>query len=120
MEDVDNNGSEENEDDNKRKRNKREGKKKKNKSKAEDVEDVIDRFEFEVEDSVGNFVDEFSVGRNEIPDSSDEDEDPIVLRDRRIRRNIVDRLSIGQLFFNGVEFKEAVIEYALNTGNNIV
>ncbi|XP_020887134.1 uncharacterized protein LOC110230003 [Arabidopsis lyrata subsp. lyrata] len=80
----------------------------------------MDRFEFEVEDSVGNFVDEFSVGRNEIPDSSDEEEDPIVLRDRRIRRSRVDRLSIGQLFFNGVKFKEAIIEYALNTGNNVV
>ncbi|KAG7583923.1 Zinc finger PMZ-type [Arabidopsis suecica] len=120
MEDVDNNGSEENEDDNKKQKNKKEGKKKKNESKAEDEEDGMDRFEFEVEDSVGNFVDEFSVGRNEIPDSSDEDEDPIVLRDRRIRRSRVDRLSIGQLFFNGVEFKEAIIEYALNTGNNVV
>lgn len=120
MEDFDTYYSEENEYDDKKNKKQREGTKRKNDSEAEDDEDGMDRFEFEVETSIGNFIDELSVGRNEIPDSSDEEEDPIVLRDRRIRRSRVDRLYIGQSFFNGVEFKEAVIEYALNTGNNVV
>jgi len=68
------------------------------KKKKKDEEDPIERFDFEVDDGVANFEDEIQIGRDIIPDSSDEDEDPIVLRDRRIRRVMGDKFVIGSTF----------------------
>lgn len=85
----------------------------------EDEEDLMERFEFEVEEDVAMFVDEFSIGRREIPQSSDEDEDPMVVRSRRIRRGRGDKLVVGHSFLTGIEFKEAVLDYSLRTGYNI-
>ncbi|KAL1201392.1 hypothetical protein V5N11_036397 [Cardamine amara subsp. amara] len=52
--------------------------------------------------------------------SSDEDEDPIVVRDRKIRRVRGDRLAVGNAFFTALEFKEVVLDYALSKGQNVV
>ena len=87
----------------------------KRRKKKEDVpeEDIIERFEFEIEEAVANWFDEFRIGRNEIPDSDDEDEDPVITRDRKIRLASDDKLAIGKTFFTGFEFKECVLHYAL-------
>jgi len=90
------------------------------KKKKKDEEDPIERFDFEVDDGVANFEDEIQIGRDIIPDSSDEDEDPIVLRDRRIRRVMGDKFVIGSTFFTSIEFKEAILEVTLKHGHNVV
>ena len=87
----------------------------KRRKKKEDVpeEDIMERFEFEIEEAIANWFDEFRIGRNEIPDSDDEDEDPVITRDRKIRLASDDKLAIGKTFFTGFEFKECVLHYAL-------
>lgn len=55
-----------------------------------------------------------------ILDSSDEDDDPIMFRDRRIRRAMGDKLVVGSTFFTSIEFKETVLECALKHGHNVV
>ncbi|XP_020878589.1 YTH domain-containing protein 1-like, partial [Arabidopsis lyrata subsp. lyrata] len=98
-----------------------EKKTRKGKKKEEESEDVLERDEYEVQESVAKFVDEIRIARNTIPESSDEDEDPIVVRDRRIKRGRgSDRFAIGDAFLTGVEFKEAILDYALKTGQNVV
>ncbi|CAE6224026.1 unnamed protein product [Arabidopsis arenosa] len=109
-------GSGSDEENDARKTRKKKGKKK----KKESEEDVFERFDYEVDESVADFADEIKIGRNAIPDSSDEDEDPIVLRDRRIRREKPDKFAIGKAFLTVVEFKEVVLDYALRHGRNVV
>ncbi|XP_048623938.1 uncharacterized protein LOC106423892 [Brassica napus] len=87
---------------------------------GEDEEEVVDRYEHEIEQSVADFVDEEFIGRMTIPESSDEEEDEFVARDRRMKNKSFDRLSIGTTFYSGFEFKEAVLEYALSKARNIV
>lgn len=44
-----------------------------------------------------------------------------MVRDRRIKRGRgSDRFAIGDAFLTGVEFKEAILDYALKTGQNVV
>jgi len=45
-----------------------------------------------------------------ISDSSDEDEDPILLRDLRIKRAMGDKLVVRSTFFTSIEFKETILE----------
>lgn len=87
---------------------------------GEDEDEVVDRYEHEIEQSVADFVDEEFIGRMTIPESSDEEEDEFVARDRRMKNKSFDRLSIGTTFYSGFEFKEAVLEYALSKARNIV
>ncbi|XP_018514420.1 uncharacterized protein LOC108871883 [Brassica rapa] len=59
------------------------------------------------------------IGRNTIPDSSDEEEDDFDTRDRKRKKTSDDKLDVGTTFWSGFEFKEAVLDYALNKGRNI-
>lgn len=43
-----------------------------------------------------------------------------MLRDRRIRRVMGDKLVVGSTFFTSIEFKEAVLDCALKYGHNVV
>ncbi|CAD5324807.1 unnamed protein product [Arabidopsis thaliana] len=52
-----------------------------------------------------------------ISDSSDEDEDPILLRDLRIKRAMGDKLVVRSTFFTSIEFKETILECSLNHFN---
>jgi len=45
-----------------------------------------------------------------ISDSSDEDEDPILMRDLRIKRAMDDKLVVRSTFFTSIEFKETILE----------
>jgi len=101
-------------------RRKKNTKKNKKEKKKKDEEDPLERFDFEVDDGVANFEDEIPIGRDIIPESSDEDEDPILVRDRRIRRAMGDKFVIGSTFFTGIEFKEAILEVTLKHGHNVV
>ncbi|XP_023637592.1 uncharacterized protein LOC111830219 [Capsella rubella] len=65
-----------------------------------------------------NSCDEAGDGRDEA-ESSDEEEDPIVVRDRKIRIGTNDKLAIGRTFLSGFEFKEVVLHHALRTRENI-
>ncbi|XP_010484802.1 PREDICTED: uncharacterized protein LOC104763085 [Camelina sativa] len=96
-----------------------ENKKKRKRSKQEGEDDVMERFEYEVEEAVADWFDEFQIRRNTIPDSSDEDEDPVITRDRKIRLGTNDKLAIGRTFFTGFEFKETVLHYALKNRENL-
>ncbi|WZY95224.1 hypothetical protein YC2023_067553 [Brassica napus] len=84
----------------------------------EDEEELEDRYEHEIEQSVAEFEDEEFIGRNTIPESSDEDEDYFDVRDRK-RKKSEDKLEVGTAFWSGFEFKEAVLDYALSKGRNI-
>ncbi|XP_019087287.1 PREDICTED: uncharacterized protein LOC109127218 [Camelina sativa] len=107
----------------KRKRDKSEHEDDKRESKAakkkDEEDDIVDRFEFEIEESVANWFDDFRINRNTIPESSNEEEDPIVIRDRKIRMGNNEKLAIGRTFFTGVEFKEVVLNHALKSRENI-
>ncbi|XP_010513273.2 PREDICTED: uncharacterized protein LOC104789242 [Camelina sativa] len=96
-----------------------ENKKKIKRSQEEGEDDVMERFEYEVEEAVEDWFDEFQIRRNTIPDSSDEDEDPVITRDRKIRLGTYDKLAIGRTFFTGFEFKETVLHYALKNRENL-
>ncbi|CAE6127025.1 unnamed protein product [Arabidopsis arenosa] len=89
------------------------------KSKVEEEDDIVERFEFEIEESVASWSDEFRINQNSIPESSDEEEDPIIIRDRRIRMGIDDNLAIGRTFFTAFEIKEVVLHHALKSRENI-
>lgn len=84
----------------------------------EDEEELEDRYEHEIKQSVADFEEEECIGRKSIPDSSDEEEDDFVVRDRK-RKKSEDKLEIGTVFWSGFEFKEAVLDYALSKGRNI-
>ncbi|KAG7563817.1 Zinc finger SWIM-type [Arabidopsis suecica] len=93
--------------------------KREKKTNVEEEDDIVERFEFEIEESVATWFDEFRINRNSIPESSDEEEDPIIIRDRRIRMGIDDKLGIGRTFFTAFEIKEAVLHHALKSRENI-
>ncbi|XP_023641252.1 uncharacterized protein LOC111831414 [Capsella rubella] len=107
----------------KRKRHETEDEEDKRESKTtrnkDEEDDIVERFEFEIEDSVANWFDDFRINRNIVPESSDEEEDPIVVRDRKIRIGTNDKLAIGRTFLSGFEFKEVVLHHALRTRENI-
>ncbi|KAG7593720.1 Zinc finger SWIM-type [Arabidopsis thaliana x Arabidopsis arenosa] len=90
-------------------------KKRKRGKEKKDVpeEDLAERFEFEIEEAVANWFDEFQIRRNQIPEDENEDEDPVITRDRKIRLASDDKLAIGRTFFTGFEFKETVLHYAM-------
>ncbi|XP_018448497.1 uncharacterized protein LOC108819996 [Raphanus sativus] len=84
----------------------------------DEEEELEDRYELEIEQSVAVFVDEEFIGRNTIPESENEDEYEFYPRDRKRKRS-EDKLDVGTSFFSGLEFKEAVLQYALRKGQNI-
>ncbi|CAE5959683.1 unnamed protein product [Arabidopsis arenosa] len=63
----------------------REKKPRRKENKVLREEDIMERFEFEMEDAVANWFDAFQIRRGVIPESDNEDEDPVVTRDRKIR-----------------------------------
>lgn len=88
--------------------------------KVDEQEDVVGRFENEIEEEVADFVDEEFRERGTIPDSSDEkEEDALVTKKIRMRKSKCDKLALGTKFYTGYQFKEAVLEYALSKRKNI-
>ncbi|XP_010502002.1 PREDICTED: uncharacterized protein LOC104779348 [Camelina sativa] len=90
-----------------------------NESEDEPDEDRDERYDFEVEEAVANWFDEGKIRRDSIPDTSDEDEDPVITRDHKIRLGTDDRFGIGRTFFSSFELKEAVLHYALKNRANL-
>ncbi|XP_020889569.1 uncharacterized protein LOC110230561 [Arabidopsis lyrata subsp. lyrata] len=90
-------------------------KKRKRGKEKKDVpeEDLSERFEFEIEEAIASWFDEFQIRRNQIPEDENEDEDHVITRDRKIRLASDDKLAIDRTFFNGFEFKETVLHYAM-------
>ncbi|XP_010484982.1 PREDICTED: uncharacterized protein LOC104763290 [Camelina sativa] len=82
-------------------------------------EDILERFEYEVEEVVEHWIDEYQIHQNQIPNSSDEDEDPIITRERKIRLGTHDKLAIGRTFFTAFEIKETMLQYALKNRENL-
>lgn len=97
------------------------GQRKKNskRSKDETEEDIMERFDYEVEEAVTDWLDEFQIQQNTIPDSSDDEEDPVITRDRKIRLGTNDKLAIGRTFFTAFEIKETMLHYALKNRENL-
>ncbi|KAG7532793.1 Reverse transcriptase RNA-dependent DNA polymerase [Arabidopsis thaliana x Arabidopsis arenosa] len=56
-------------------------------------EDIMERFEFKMEEAVVNWSDAFQIRRGVIPESDNEDEDLVVTRDRKIRLVYHDKLA---------------------------
>ena len=94
-----------------------------------DDEEAMERNAFRIEEVVAGFIDEAPIRHDIIPesdsDSDAEEEEGQTLskkqrtRDRDRLRRSDGNLFEGQLFFNGVAFKEAVLDYALKTGYNL-
>ncbi|CAA7018440.1 unnamed protein product [Microthlaspi erraticum] len=84
-------------------------------------EDIGERYEVEIEDGVENFVDEEVVLCSIMPDTSSdsEQEDDLVVRKRRMKKKKSERLALGSTYWTGYEFKEAVLEYALDKAMDI-
>lgn len=86
-------------------------------------EELINKFQLEIEDDVSQFRDEHPMRHNVCPESdSDSEHTEVVHVNRgaqRIKRRGDGRLHYRQTFYSGVAFKEAVLDYALRTGNNI-
>ncbi|XP_010445478.1 PREDICTED: uncharacterized protein LOC104728148 [Camelina sativa] len=82
-------------------------------------EDILERFEYEIEEAVEDWIDEYQIHQNQIPDSSDEDEDPVITRERKIRLGTHDKLAIGRTFFTAFEIKETMLHYALKNRENL-
>ncbi|XP_024010115.1 uncharacterized protein LOC112085211 [Eutrema salsugineum] len=85
-----------------------------------DGEDVREQNQYNIEGTLIEFEDEPSIMHNVYPESeSDEDE---AVRTRR-RHNTIrrgdGRLYEGQIFMNGIAFKEVVLDYALRTARNL-
>lgn len=69
--------------------------------KVDEDEEIIGRYEREIEDDVADFVDEEYRGRHTIPESSDEEEeDEFVVQQRRMRKR-GDKLALGASFYTG-------------------
>ncbi|XP_010418236.1 PREDICTED: uncharacterized protein LOC104703845 [Camelina sativa] len=81
-------------------------------------EEGEDRDEFHIEQLVEDFSDEPPIRHDVYPESEDDDEDgPARARTNMRRGN--GELFYKQAFFNGVAFKEAVLDYVLKTGRNL-
>lgn len=86
-----------------------------------DDEDPRERDAYEIEQAVMDFQDEPSVLHDEYPES-DSDWDEEVVRERKrnnIRRRRDGTLYYHPTFFNGIAFKDDVLDHALKTGCNI-
>lgn len=87
-----------------------------------DGEDRQERNDFNIEKAVSEFVDEPSVKHDVYPETDDDEEGNQVQR-TVYRLNNISRgnglLYEGQVFINGIAFKEAVLDYALRSGRNI-
>ena len=96
-----------------------------------DDEEEMERHAFRVEEDVAAFINEPPIRHNIYPDTendSDTDEEEDGEEQQMKRQRTRERYRIrrgdgnlfeGQVFFNGVAFKEAVLDYALKTGHNI-
>ncbi|XP_056849593.1 uncharacterized protein LOC130506891 [Raphanus sativus] len=94
-----------------------------------DGEDRRERNDYNIEKDAMNFVDEPPVKHNLYPETeSDEEADVEENQRKEVQRTIYRRdqfrrgsgeLFVGQVFINGIAFKEAVLDYALKTGRNI-
>lgn len=95
-----------------------------------DDEEAMERNAFRIEEDVAAFTDEASIRQNVYPhsesDSEAEEKENGRPKEKKHRTRDCDRvrrsdgnLFEGQLFFNGVAFKEAVVDYALKTGYNL-
>ena len=90
-------------------------------------EEAVERDAFEIEQLVDNYVNEPSIRHDEIPESDSDDSDNEGNKSEKVSKqkssNPVRRgngiLYKDQRFFNGVAFKECVLDYALRTGRNI-
>ncbi|XP_024013321.1 uncharacterized protein LOC112087606 [Eutrema salsugineum] len=86
-----------------------------------DGEDKRERNNYNVEEVVSQFRDESPIRHNDYPET-DFDEGDEVKRTAKRRNNIPrgnGNLYFGQVFMNGIAFKEAVLDHALKTGRNI-
>ncbi|KAJ4870303.1 SWAP (Suppressor-of-White-APricot)/surp RNA-binding domain-containing protein [Raphanus sativus] len=94
-----------------------------------DGEDRRERNDYNIEKDAMNFVDEPPMKHNLYPETeSDEEADVEENQRKEVQRTIYRRdqfrrgsgeLFVGQVFINGIAFKEAVLDYALKTGRNI-
>jgi len=90
-------------------------------------EEAVERDAFEIEQLVDNYVNDPSIRHDEIPESDSDDSDNEGNKSEKVSKqkssNPVRRgngiLYKDQRFFNGVAFKECVLDYALRTGRNI-
>ncbi|XP_024003759.1 uncharacterized protein LOC112081450 [Eutrema salsugineum] len=87
-----------------------------------DGEDIRERNDFNREEVVSLFCDESPIRHNDYPETEFGGEGDEAQRTAK-RRNNVPRgngnLYLGQIFMNGIAFKEAVLDHALKTGRNI-
>ncbi|XP_024011405.1 uncharacterized protein LOC112086665 [Eutrema salsugineum] len=82
-------------------------------------EEAVDREACEIEKTVDDFVDEPSIQHDVIPESDDEGKKhQKTPREQTHIRHGDGRLYKHQTFFNGVAFKECVLDYALRTGDD--
>ncbi|XP_010501674.1 PREDICTED: uncharacterized protein LOC104778971 [Camelina sativa] len=81
-------------------------------------EEGEDRDQFHIEQLVEEFVDEPPIRHHMYPKSEDDGDDGPVRARTNIRRGNGE-LFYKQAFFNGVAFKEAVLDYVLKTGRNL-
>ncbi|KAL1209743.1 hypothetical protein V5N11_004897 [Cardamine amara subsp. amara] len=84
-------------------------------------EELEQRLELEIEDSVAHFTDEHPMRHNACLESDEDSEEEVeVVANRRehIRRRRDGNLHLGQVFYSGLAFKEAVLDYTLKTGRN--
>ncbi|ESQ38821.1 hypothetical protein EUTSA_v10022508mg, partial [Eutrema salsugineum] len=85
-------------------------------------EKEVDRDATEIEKIVEEFVDEPLICHDDFPESDDDDEGEAAPTRPRPRTSFSrgnERLYLNQAFFNGVDFKESVLDYALSTGRNL-
>lgn len=89
-------------------------------------EEAVERDEFEIEQLVEDFANEPSIRHDEFPESdsdSDNEGNEGEKVSKQKSKNYVRRgngvLYKDQIFFNGVAFKECILDYALKTGRNI-
>ncbi|XP_024007941.1 uncharacterized protein LOC112083950 [Eutrema salsugineum] len=85
-------------------------------------EEEVDRDATEIEKMVEEFEDEPSIFHDNIPESDDDDEGEAAPTRPRPRTSFSRGngiLYLNQSFFNGVDFKENVLDYALSTGRNL-
>ncbi|XP_010418869.1 PREDICTED: uncharacterized protein LOC104704490 [Camelina sativa] len=81
-------------------------------------EEGEDRDQFHIEQMIEEFVDEPPIRHDVYPESEDDGDDgPVRARTNMRRGN--GELFYKQAFFNGVAFKEAVLDYVLKTGRNL-
>ena len=84
-------------------------------------EEAEERDQVEIEQLVGEFVDESSVRHDQIPESDDEEEKGLKKKPTEVThiRRGDGSLYKNQTFLNDVAFKDSVLDYALKTGRNI-